>query len=282
MKNDSLLIMAGGASSRMKHSLASSELDNKTMNIAKNSHKTLILLGKDQKPLLFYLLKNAIAAKIKNVYIITSPDNDTFKEFAENFLKNEKHRSININFATQYVPKEREKPFGTADALKQCINQYPKLLEERFTVCNGDNLYSTNALKDLKKKRKAPNALISYSSVGLKFSDERISKFALMDIDSQGFLKAIVEKPKLKEIDHYNEDQGILHISMNIFNFLGNVIYPYLENCLLDPVRNEKELPQAVRKMVSEIGDSMLCYPRSEHVPDLTDADDIHQFIDIP
>ena len=278
VKNESLVIMAGGASSRMKRSLASSALDDKTITIAKKLHKTLIPLGETQRPLLFYLLKNAIAAKIKHVYLITSPDNNAFKEFVKNFNKNENHGSVSINFAIQYVPKEREKPLGTADALKQCIDQYPKLLEERFTVCNGDNLYSTNALNDLKKDRIAPNALISYSSAGLNFSDERISKFALMDIDSNGFLKAIIEKPKFGELALYRENKGILHVSMNIFNFCGNVIYPYLENCLLDPIRNEKELPQAVRKMISEIGNCMLCYPRSEHIPDLTDADDILPF----
>lgn len=280
MKNDSLVVMAGGASSRMKRSLASSDLDDNTIAIAKNLHKTLIPLGKAQKPLLFYLLKNAISANIRNVYVITAPENEAFKEFAEDFFKDEEHRKIKLNFAIQYVPQKREKPLGTADALQQCIDQYPRLSKERFTVCNGDNLYSTNALNDLKKDRVAPNALISYSSAGLNFSDERISKFALMDIDNNGFLKGIVEKPKPEEVDQYRDDKGILRVSMNIFNFSGNVIYSYLENCLLDPVRNEKELPQAVRKMVSEVANSVLCYPRSERIPDLTDANDLKRFLD--
>ena len=280
MKNESLIVMAGGASSRMKRSLASSNLDDKTLAIAKNLHKTLIPLGKAQKPLLFYLLRNAIASNIKNVYVITSPENDAFIEFATDFFKDVEHKSINLYFAIQYVPINREKPLGTADALQQCIDQYPKLLQERFTVCNGDNLYSINALTDLKKDRKTPNALISYSSMGLEFSEERIIKFALMDIDANGFLKGIVEKPRFEEIDKYRDASGVLRVSMNIFNFSGEIIYPYLQNCLLDPIRNEKELPQAVRKMVSEVEDSVLCYPRSERIPDLTDANDIKRFID--
>ncbi|WP_350291197.1 sugar phosphate nucleotidyltransferase [uncultured Croceitalea sp.] len=280
MKNESLIIMAGGASSRMKRSLASSGLDDETITIAKNLHKTLIPLGKAQKPLLFYLLKNAIDANVKDVYVITSPENKAFIEFAEDFFKDEEHRKIKLNFAIQNVPQDREKPLGTADALQQCMDQYPKLLEERFTVCNGDNLYSTNALKDLKKERVAPNALISYSSSGLNFSDERISKFALMDIDNNGFLKGIVEKPKPEEVNQYRDDEGILRVSMNIFNFSGNVVYPYLENCMLDPIRNEKELPQAVRKMVIEVDNSVLCYPRSEGIPDLTDANDLKRFLE--
>lgn len=278
MKNESLVIMAGGASSRMKRSLASSGLDNETLRIASNLHKALIPLGETQKPLLFYLLKNAISAKIKHVYIITSPENAAFKGFTSEFLK--KNNGISIHLAVQHVPKDRKKPLGTADALQQCIDQYPNLLKERFTVCNGDNLYSVGALNDLKKDRNAANALISYSSKGLNFSDERISKFALMDIDSNGFLKGIIEKPKLEGVNDYRDASGILRVSMNIFNFSGEVVYPYLQNCFLDPIRNEKELPQAVRRMVSEIENTMLCYPRSEHIPDLTDANDIKQFVE--
>jgi len=281
MKNDSLIIMAGGVSSRMKQSLASSGLDDKTLAIAKSLHKTLIPLGKAQKPLLFYLLKNAIAANIKNVYIITSPDNNAFKEFADNFFMNGQNETVKLYFAIQHVPVDREKPLGTADALQQCIDQYPKLLEEQFTVCNGDNLYSTNAFNDLKKTRNAPNALISYDSVGLNFSEERISKFALMDIDAKGFLQGIVEKPKPEVVDKYRDVDGILRVSMNIFSFSGRMIYPFLEHSLLDPVRNEKELPQAVRKMISTVENSVLCYPRSEMIPDLTDAHDIKRFIDL-
>ena len=35
--------------------------------------------------------------------------------------KNEEFLSLNIKFATQYIPKERVKPFGTADAVYQSI-----------------------------------------------------------------------------------------------------------------------------------------------------------------
>lgn len=279
MKNDSLVIMAGGASSRMKESLAYSGLDVNTLTLAKNVHKSLIPLGEAQKPLLFYLLKNAILAKIKKVYVITSPKNEAFKEFATAFFKEETPKGVSLNFAVQHVPENRVKPLGTADALQQCIDQYPELLKERFTVCNGDNLYSAGAFEDLKKNRTAPNALISYNSVGLNFSEDRIAKFALMEIDNNGFLRGIIEKPKIEEVDNYRDADGNLRVSMNIFSFSGNVIYPYLKNCLLDPVRDEKELPEAVCKMASELDGGIYCYPRFESIPDLTDANDIKKFI---
>lgn len=279
MKNDSLVIMAGGVSSRMKRSLASSDLDDKTLTLAKNVHKSLIPLGEEQKPLLFYLLQNAITANIKNVYVVTSPENGAFKEFAQNFFKDVAYKNLKLKFAIQNVPADRVKPLGTADALQQCLDQYPKLLKERFTVCNGDNLYSIDAFKDLSKDRIAPNALISYNSSGLNFSDDRISKFALMNIDNSGYLKGIIEKPKLEVVNNYRDPGGNLRVSMNIFNFSGNVVYPYLENCLVHPIRNEKELPEAVKSMVKNNSKSVICYPRLENIPDLTDANDIKKFI---
>ena len=50
-----LIIMAAGASSRMKRSLETSELTPETKKIASSAHKSLIPLGFKQKPLLFHL-----------------------------------------------------------------------------------------------------------------------------------------------------------------------------------------------------------------------------------
>ena len=59
---NSLLIMAGGASSRMKKSLENSSLSSDQKEVAQRVHKSLIPLGKTQKPLLFHLISNAVAA----------------------------------------------------------------------------------------------------------------------------------------------------------------------------------------------------------------------------
>ena len=180
--------------------------------------------------------------------------------------------------AVQNVPAGRSKPLGTADALQQCLDQYPELKQTTFTVCNGDNLYSVGALKDLRRERTAPHALISYGSSGFEYTEERIAKFAVMNISSEGFLREIIEKPDLRDVPKYRDESGELRVSMNIFSFSGEAIYPYLKNCPIDPERDEKELPKAVAILVSEHLKSVLCIPRSEHIPDLTDANDIQLF----
>ncbi len=265
--------MVGGASSRMKRSLETISDHRGVMdNIP---HKSLIPVGKHGRPFLYYLVKNAVESGYENLYLITSPGNQVFQELVNgNILPT----GMKVYLAVQQVPDDREKPLGTADALQQCLDQYPKLKQTTFTVCNGDNLYSVGALKDLRMERKAPNALISYGSSGFEYSDERISKFAVMDISSEGYLKKIMEKPPMEDIPGYKDETGELRVSMNIFSFYGEDIYTYLKNCPLDPIRDEKELPKAVGNMVMERPKSVLCIPRSEHIPDLTDALDIQLF----
>ena len=277
MKSDNLIIMAAGASSRMKKSLKKEMVDSNVFEIANNSHKSLIPLGKKGRPLVYYLIKNAIDANYSNIYIITGVDNDDFKEF----IISQSFNNINIQFVKQYIPKGREKPLGTSDAVVQALDQFPELKKSIFTVCNGDNLYSVNTLNLLKEKRNNPHALISYSWSAFNYEKERISKFAVISMDSKNNLKDIVEKPDMDIVDNYKDESGEIGLSMNIFSFTGSMIYSYVKNCPINEKRNEKELPEAVRILIRENPNSMFCYKVSEHLPDLTNSSDIENFRDI-
>ena len=267
--------MAGGASSRMKRSLAAAELDEETLFAAQNWHKSLIPIDDDKRPLLYYLLRNAVEAGIKKAYLITGKENAPFHQFLKRFENEPILQRLATNIAIQHVSPNRTKPSGTADAVQQCMDQFPELKNERFTVCNGDNLYSAQVMRLLRKDRKVPFATIAYKGSGLGFDDERLSKFAVMDIDGKGFLQQIIEKPELEEMERYRDDSGEFAISMNIFNFSGGEVYNYLKNCPINPSRDEKELPEAVRTIVIQHPKAVLCYPVSELLPDLTTAEDI-------
>ena len=270
--NNSLVIMVGGASSRMKRSLESGP----HMGIMEGiPHKSLIPVGRSGRPFLYHLAMNAREAGLGRLYLITGQGNSAFVDLVGG---GGLPPGLEVHLAVQALAPGREKPLGTADALLQCLDQYPELLERTFTVCNGDNLYSIGALTDLRADRETPHALISYAGSGLGFPDERIAKFALMDISPEGYLKGIVEKPLEADLPSFRDAQGELRVSMNIFSFYGRGIYPYLENCPIDPIRGEKELPRAVGLMVGERPRSMGCIPRSEPIPDLTDARDIAVF----
>ena len=112
---DTLIILAGGASSRMKNSI-DSNLSAKKSAQANIRSKGLIEIN--GKPFLSYLLDNILNAWFKNVIIITGENSQLFRSTYDN---NKDFSKLNINFATQYIPEGRAKPLGTADAVYQSI-----------------------------------------------------------------------------------------------------------------------------------------------------------------
>jgi len=238
-------------------------------------HKSLIPVGKKGRPFLYYLVEHALRAGYTRLYLICGEEHSAFLHLIES---GGLPPGMQVRIAVQKLAPGHEKPLGTADALQQCLDQYPELLEATFTVCNGDNLYSVGALSDLRAGRESPHALVAYAASGFEFPPGRIAKFALMDLSPEGYLKGIVEKPLEEDLPKYRDSNGELWVSMNIFSFLGSGIYPYLKNCPIDPVRGEKELPKAVGRLALEDPKAVGCIPRKEHIPDLTDAQDIALF----
>ena len=277
MKNNEriLVILAGGASSRLKKSLNDIKLDRNVSEIAKSSHKTLIPLGDDKRPLLYFILQNALKAGVRDVFLITSPENSAFKSFIKTKAFRESFSEINLNFAIQYKPDDREKPLGTSDALMQAMDQHDVLKSNSYIIINGDNLYSVDSLNSLFELDDKQHALISYDRDALNFPHERLTKFALINVNEKNRLINIIEKPPLEEVDNFRDKLGKIRVSMNIFKFFGPTIYPFIKNCPLHPERKEKEIPEAVRNYIKEFPNSFEALPFFEHIPDLTSAKDI-------
>lgn len=272
--HDNLIILAGGASSRMKKEAVSDKLSSEEIAQANERSKGLIGVGQSGRPLLDYLLLNAKKAGYKNIYIIIGEQGDLFKEYYGNQDTNNNFHGLNISFAVQYIPEGRVKPFGTADALFQAVEQFPELNTQEYTVCNSDNLYSTKALWAL-RNTKSPNAFISYNRDTLEFSSDRISRFAIAKLDENNQLLDILEKPSADVLSDYKDAGGKIRVSMNAFKFNGTAIYPHLKNCPVHPERQEKELPTVLLNTVAAHPNTTIGIPFSEHVPDLTAKEDI-------
>ena len=264
---ENIIILAGGASSRMKKSTDQNLSPQKIAQANKLSKGLIELRG---KPFLSYLLENILNAEFKNVYIITGENSQIFRKAFENNIN---FKSLKIQFATQYIPDNREKPYGTADALYQCLNQYPDLKDDTFCVCNSDNLYSLNALKILKNAN-SHQAILAYDIDHLKYPRKRIARFAVMKFDNYYNLTTIVEKPEPDKIINYADTHHKIRVSMNIFLFDGKSLFKYLESCPAHPVRDEKELPTALMNMIED-NIKVMGIPIAEHVPDLTSKNDI-------
>jgi NDP-sugar pyrophosphorylase family protein len=272
--HDNLIILAGGASSRMKKEVVLNNLTQEEIAQANERSKGLIGVGPNGRPLLDYLLLNAKKAGYKNIIIIIGEQGELFKEFYGNKDKNNDFHGLNISFAVQYIPKNRVKPFGTADALFQAVEQYPEMNTQSYSACNSDNLYSRAALLALRETSSA-NAFIGYDRDALDFPLERISRFAIAKLNEDNYLLDILEKPTADDLENYKDSEGKLRVSMNAFKFDGAMLYPYLKNCPAHPERDEKELPTVLLNAIKDNPNTALGIPFSEHVPDLTAKEDI-------
>jgi len=275
MNDGKLVILAGGVSSRMKKAVNPGEnVDTRLINEADNKEKSMIGVGSDRRPFLDYLLFNARESGYNDIVIVISEKSNAIKEhYGKKDSDNEFH-GLNISYAVQRIPVGRVKPLGTADALYQALNVKKEWSGNKFTVCNSDNLYSQTALK-LMLDSQHPNALIDYDRDALRFESERIEAFAVIAKDEDHYVTDIIEKPTQAQVEAAKEDDGRIGVSMNIFSFSYDQILPYLKVVPLHPIRKEKEIPTALKMIITEHPKSVYAYPLSEHVPDLTSKTDI-------
>ena len=254
----------------MKKSFAENESDSGTVV----NSKSMISVGDNNRPFLDYLLYNARKTEYSDVVIVISERDDSLKKYYGEKDKFNSYKGLQISYAVQKIPEGRNKPLGTADALKCALESREDWKGKKFTSCNSDNLYSQKALR-LILESKSLNAMIDYDRNGLKFENDRTNEFAVTRKDNDGYLTDIIEKPSNEEIDTLQKKDGYVGVSMNIFRLSYDMIFPFLQIVPLHPVRNEKELTTAIKIMIDENSKSLLTIPLNEHVPDLTSKNDI-------
>lgn len=264
-----IVVLSAGMSSRMKKS-ADSEIDNKKADEANKKSKSLITFG--NKPFIYFLLKNISNAGFETVIMVVGNDHNDFKSQIDLLDITSK---LEIKYATQKIPKDRVKPFGTADAVFQTMEQIPELQNESFCVCNSDNLYSSSSFK-LIRENSFENAVLAYDRDSLEFPKERVSSFSILMMDNDFNLVNFIEKPTPEQVSENLDENGKIRVSMNIFKFNGNHAFDFIKNCPINPIRIEKELPSAIVNMISDNSFYMKGIPIAEHVPDLTSKGDIN------
>jgi NDP-sugar pyrophosphorylase family protein len=275
MSDGRLVILAAGISSRMKKSAVPQMIvDHSLIDDADYKAKSMIGVGKDHRPFLDYLLYNARQTGYNDVLIIVGEKDESIRNYYGQKDRDNEFHGLKISYATQWIPAGKEKPIGTADALYQGLKSRSDWSGLQFTVCNSDDLYSEKALK-LMLQNDFKNAIIDYDRRALQFEWNRIEKFAVTIKDEEGFLTNIIEKPSADQIAAAERKNGFIGVSMNIFRLHYDMIYPFLEKVPFHPVRNEKELPEAVTMMAAAHPKSVFAFPFAEHVPDLTDKNDI-------
>ena len=268
-----LVVLAAGASSRMKKSAAGRSGDAFAREALERT-KSMIGVGKGGRPFLDYLLINARDAGYRDIVIVVGESDAEIR--ARYGRPDEALVGLTLSFAVQAIPAGRTKPLGTADALLAAMRARSDWRGGKFTVCNSDNLYSRGAMRSL-LETPHPCALIDYDRDALRFSESRIAQFAVLEKDARGFLTGIIEKPSPADIARVRDARGRVGVSMNIWRFSYDMVAGPLESIPLHPLRQEKELPVAVGLLIREHPGTMFAIPVSEYVPDLTSLDDIDE-----
>jgi len=269
-----LLILAGGMASRMKKEAENLDVDKAIIHQANNLTKGMIGVGKSGRSMIDYQLFNASRAGFGEVLLLLHPDDHFSQEYYECKMQEDDMGGVTICFSRQIIHEGRVKPAGTADAVLQAFEQQPDWQTGPVLIVNSDNLYSENAMRVLWDSS-AANALISYDRDALEFPIGRITGFAVIRSDKDGYLQDIVEKPDTSLVDEIKAEQGRVGVSMNAFKVQIDQLLPYLRNTPFHPVRNEMELPTTVGMMVKDDSKAFLTIPLAENVPDLTSKHDL-------
>ena len=158
-----VVVAAAGQGTRMLH-------------LTKKKSKHLIKVC--EKPFLTYVLDNLLKAGYEDIILVVGHASDLMKQF----LKEYGYKAKVINQFEVLGPKE--KIYGTACPL-MCVKDILK--NEQFLFICGDNLYSIEDLKEMKKDD-------DYNYVA-GLVHENPEKYGVLITDN-GFLKEIVEKPQ--------------------------------------------------------------------------------------
>ena len=203
---------------------------------ADSGHKAMMPIH--GRPFLDYLLSAIADAGITRVALVVAPDHDALRRYYEETARPSRVRVV---FLVQ--PEAR----GTADAVLVAAAWTEG---QPFLVMNSDNLYPVAALKDLAALDEPglpafdADDLVSTGNI----APHRIASFALLDIDRDGYLTRIVEKPTSPHppTPNLQPPTSNLHppVSMNLWRFDSSIF----DACRDVPrsIRGEFELPEAV------------------------------------
>jgi len=219
------------------------------------------------RPFLDFLLSALADAGVHNVALVVAPDHEELRRYYREIAPPAR---VTISFVVQ------DHPLGTADAVRSAE---PWTRDEPFLAVNADNLYPVEALTTLAKLQEP--GLPAFDRDDLvrtgNIPEERILSFALIDVDGDGYLRAIVEKPgpagplgppgplSPPGGGHYGISSTL--ISMNCWRFDARIF----EACRDVPrsARGEREIPEAVGLALSR-GIRFKTFPARGPVLDLS------------
>lgn len=224
------VVLARGLGTRMREADAATALNAAEKAAADLGMKVLVPL-EGERPFLDYGLSALADAGCREICLVIGPDHHAIRD---RYLRVQPPQRFRIEFAQQAEPR------GTANAVL-AASEFAG--GDEFLVVNGDNYYPPSALRSL-VENPGPGAVLFDPADLARHSNiepERIRAFALVEVDEQGFIRGITEKPGPETLVRLG-DAG--RVSMNCWRFDSSI----LEACrsVKPSSRGEFELTDAV------------------------------------
>ncbi len=227
------VILARGLGRRMRAPASGRQLNPLQAAVAETGVKAMMPFG---RPFLDYSLTALADAGFQEACLVIGAEHDAVRTH----YTTAPPQRIDISFALQ------PEPLGTANALL-AAEEFAD--SEDFLTINSDNYYPVPALRMLRSLKEPGVAL--FPERGLIMGGipaERILKFAICTVASDGYLSGIVEKP-VGEVQSSYPDRLV---SVNCWRFSP----PMFDACRRTPIssRREYELPTAVEAAMRDFG----------------------------
>jgi len=250
LKTKKAVILARGLGTRLRANDADANLNSEQKKIASLGIKTLMPVRGD-KTLLEFIFENLSKAGFSEFCLVIGNEHQAIRDFCASL-------KYKISFAIQ------EKPLGTADAVLAAEDFAGG---EKFLVVNSDNLYPINALQGLRELNQIGFVAFSRKDLMEKsnISEEKINKFATVEINEDGSLIKIVEKPETVEENSF--------VSMNCWLFSPKIFAACRE--IKPSSRGEFEIASAVQFAIDNFSEKFNAIYSNEGVLDLSSRADV-------
>lgn len=197
------------------------------------------------RPFLDWVLSALADAGIREVCLVVAPEHSDIRKYYSALTLTR----IRINFAVQLEPR------GTADAL---LAAETFAQNEVVLVLNADNYYPAEAYRALVTL--GIPALVAFERDALlaasNIEPERVANYALLDIDDEGLLRRILEKPDAAALAAW---PGHSYVSMNLWALPPTIFAAC--RAIRPSARGEFELPAAVQYAIDEMGAEFRAIP---------------------
>ena len=257
MEMDKVVVLARGLGTRMRKQDPQAGLSERQEAVAATGVKALIPID---RPFLDYVLTALADAGYRRLCLVIGPEHDELRRYYGEELQCQR---LEMSFAVQ------EEPLGTADAVA-ASEEFAA--GEPFLMINSDNFYPMDALAAMRRLDGPGLPVFTREGMlaGSNIPEERLLKFAVVEVGEDGTMRRIVEKPDAALVASLPQPVGV---SMNCWRFDAHI---FTACAAIEPSpRGELEITDAVQHAIDALGVRFRAPTFASAVLDLSSREDV-------